>query len=480
LIREALKACPFVVVSDCWDTDTTALAHMVLPAAAWSEKDGTVTNSERRISRQRPFRMPPGEAKPDWWMITEVARRMGWTDAFPYRGPADIFCEHAALSGYVNENRPFNISGLAGLSDEAYDRMEPVRWPVLPGHAHTGSGRLFGDGEFATDNGRARFIATPWRPPAASTRRDMPFMLNTGRIRDQWHTMTRTGEISRLMTHREEPFLEIHPDDAGKLGVEDGGLVRAATAHGTCILRCEIVPGQKPGEVFAPMHWSDRFCSSGPINRLVTAARDPVSGQPELKATPARLAPVPTMWRGLLFTNTDALPSGPFYAARIPVAAGYIFELRGWEPLPKEGALAAFVATLLGKADGVAVQDLTRGLHRFAVAARGHLQAALFLSKAPEGLPEREKVIALAEQSVTDDFLVDQLAIPTIIPAKVSPGPIVCTCLSVRASTIRQAIRDKGLRTCKEIGAALGAGTSCGSCVPEINCILRAETLIPA
>ncbi|MGH7030293.1 MAG: molybdopterin-dependent oxidoreductase [Stellaceae bacterium] len=174
-VRAALAACRFVVVSDCWPTDTTRLAHVVLPAAGWGEKDGAVTNSERRISRQRAFRPPPGEARPDWWMLTEVARRMGWRAGFPYRRPAEIFREHAALSAFENSGatrRVFNLGALAGLSDEDYDRLRPVQWPLPKGASPPGAGarRLFTDDSgFPTEDGRARFVPTPYRPPAGSS-----------------------------------------------------------------------------------------------------------------------------------------------------------------------------------------------------------------------------------------------------------------------------------------------------------------------
>jgi assimilatory nitrate reductase catalytic subunit len=262
-VREALAACPFVVVSDCWPTDTTRLADVVLPAAGWGEKDGTVTNSERCISRQRAFRAAPGEARPDWWMLSEVARRMGWAAAFPYRCPADIFREHAALSGFENSGgsrRVFDISALAALSDDG----------------------------FPTANGRARFVPTPYRPPAASADEQWPLVLNTGRVRDQWHTMTRTG-VPRLMAHQREPLLDVHPADAARLGLVEGALARVESLHGATVLPVRLSSELRRGEVFAPMHWTDAFSSAGPIDRIVGAATDPVSGQPELKATPSNL-----------------------------------------------------------------------------------------------------------------------------------------------------------------------------------------------
>jgi assimilatory nitrate reductase catalytic subunit len=181
-VREALDICPFVVVRDCWPTDTTGFADVVLPVSSWGEKDGTVTNSERRISRQRAFRSVPGEARPDWWVISEVARRMGWGAAFRYRRPADIFREHAALSSFENDGRRiFDIGALAELRDQHYDAFPPVQWPLRGATASTaGTPRLFdGVSKMPTDDGRARFVATPYRSLAEPSSREWPLVLNT-------------------------------------------------------------------------------------------------------------------------------------------------------------------------------------------------------------------------------------------------------------------------------------------------------------
>ena len=205
-VRDALRNCPFVVVSDCWPTETTRFADVVLPVSSWGEKDGTVTNSERRISRQRAFCRPPGGARPDWWIVSEVARRMGWGESFRYRRPADIFREHAALSAFENDGRRiFDIGALAELSDEDYESLSPVQWPLRrAGASYVGTGRLIdGVSKIPTDDGRARFVATQYRPLAEPSGRKWPLVLNTGRVRDQWHTMTRTGRAPRLMTHQQ-------------------------------------------------------------------------------------------------------------------------------------------------------------------------------------------------------------------------------------------------------------------------------------
>jgi assimilatory nitrate reductase catalytic subunit len=291
-VREALRRCPFVVVADVSHNDTTEFAHVRLPAQAWSEKDGTVTNSERCISRQRAFRLAPGEARGDWWMLTQLARRMGFEEAFAYRHPAEIFREHAALSAFENDGeRAFDIGGLTALDDAAYDALEPVQWPVRGDGAS--SARLFGDGHFAHPDGRARLVPTPFRPPVETCDDARGLMLNTGRVRDQWHTMTRTGDVPSLAQHTPEPFLDMHPDDAARAQLVDGGFARIESRHGSAIMRVRVSEAQTCGEVFAAMHWSEDNSSAGPADRLVGAACDPVSGQPELKAAAVTVRPQP-------------------------------------------------------------------------------------------------------------------------------------------------------------------------------------------
>ena len=229
-VREALKRLDLFVVSENVQSNDTveAGAHVLLPAAAWGEKDGTVTNSERRISRQRAFLPRPGEAMPDWWIVAQVAARMGFAQAFAYRSAADIFCEHAALSAFENGGtRDFDLGGLAHLSDEAYDALDPVQWPVPA--AGKGAIRFFAAGGFFTPDRRAQFIAP--EPPALKSKVDAayPFRLNTGRVRDQWHTMTRSGASPRLAAHCPEPFVAVHPADGESAGLSPDGFARVTT-----------------------------------------------------------------------------------------------------------------------------------------------------------------------------------------------------------------------------------------------------------
>ncbi len=274
--RAALARVPMLAVSDCVaNTDTMAFARIRLPVLGWGEKDGTVTNSERVISRQRRFLPRPGEAKPDWWVVAQLAKRLGWGESFAWKNPADIFREHAALTGLVKRaDRIFDISGLAGLSDSQYEEFAPRQWPIPK--AGPQGGRIIPP--------QQRFVPTAFRAPTHGLTKDAPFALLTGRVRDQWHTMTRTGPVPRLMEHTPEPLLSMHPDDA--IHLPEGALARVISAWGTSILRIIHDTGMARGTVFVPMHWTTLLAPAARINAAVNPATDPVSGQPELKRFP--------------------------------------------------------------------------------------------------------------------------------------------------------------------------------------------------
>jgi len=476
-VREALAKCPLVISADAWPTDTTRLAHIVLPAAGWAEKDGTVTNSERRISRQRAFRPAPGQARPDWWMFAEVGRRMGWGDAFAYSGPADIFREHAALSAFENDGaRLFNLGALAELNDAGYDHLPPVQWPLpKPGHGPTGA-RLFARGGFSTPDGRARMI--PLAPYAPQESPDFPLTLNTGRVRDQWHTMTRTGRVPQLMTHVAAPALALNPGDAAARGITDRSLARIESTQGTVVMRVALDDGVRPGDVFAPMHWTDQFSSSGPIDRLVHALVDPVSGQPDLKGTPVKVSAAAEIWRGNLFRLADGNPefSPSVWWAKVKTATGFGFELSGISPLAQEIASEAMLRRLLhipAEAELVTYSDARKGTFRYAGIVHGRLAACAFFGPAGADFPGLEQAKALLGREIS---ALDRIALLAGLDSSgaAKAGKTVCACFSVSEDSIRAAIHDDGLRTAADIGKALKAGTNCGSCLPEIRKLIAA------
>lgn len=453
-VRAALAACPLVVVSDCIaDTDTTRLAHVKLPALAWAEKDGTVTNSERVISRQRGFLPVPGEAKPDWWIIAQVARRMGWADAFAWPDAASIFREYAAQTGFENGGtRMLDLSDRAEISAADYDAMPPFQW---------GGRSPFAEARYPTPDGRARMVPLTL-PPA---RRDpaFPLMLNTGRYRDQWHTMTRTGLSPKLSQHRREPVVEIHPDDAARFAVTDGALARVETAVGAAVYRVMVTQAQRRGDIYVPMHWTDRTSSGGRTGRLPTKARDPHSGQPGFKNTPAHIAPVMAEWSGFMLCPNEPVMADILYWTKVRTASGWLVELAGC------GDIAPVIA-MLPQGELAEVRDARRGTMRAVVMRDGRVDAALFLAPDRAMLPARDWLVSqlnAGEASVTE-WLAGRPATPA--PDR---GEIVCVCFDVGVNTILAAITAHSLVTVEQVGAALHAGTNCGSCRPAIAQMLN-------
>src|ERR1700740_2559387 len=293
----------FVVSENVHSNDTVeAGVHVLLPALAWGEKSGTVTNSERRISRQRVFLPAPGEARPDWWILGEVGKRLGFGAAFDYKSAADVFREHAALSAFENGgSRDFDIGALKAVSDEGYDIMAPVLWPLREGAQS--QARFFSEGGFYTGDRKAPFIAPEIPALRTETNPSRPLRLNTGRIRDQWHTMTRTGLSPRLGQHLPEPYVEIHPDDASRYGVEDDSFARVTTDYGQCILKVVVSARQQRGMLFAPIHWNESNASTARVGALVAPFTDPFSGQPEAKSTPVSIAPYEYVFRGFVLSR---------------------------------------------------------------------------------------------------------------------------------------------------------------------------------
>ncbi|BAU49449.1 nitrate reductase [Sulfurifustis variabilis] len=471
-VRRALAGCDFVVVSDCVrDTDTTRLAHVLLPALAWGEKDGSVTNSERRISRSRAFLPAPGEARPDWWIVCEVAKRLGFREAFDYPDAAAIFGEHAALSAHANDGtRAFDIGALAGLDAAGYERLEPVQWPATRARPE-GTARCFVDGGFYTPSGRARFVAVVPRPPAHAPDDDHPLALATGRVRDHWHTLTRTGASPRLSAHVVEPYVEVSPDDAARFGLADGGLARVISAWGEACARVRVSSAVSPGAVFAPMHWNDRFASAGCVNRAVNPATDPVSGEPEFKHTPVRLEPVTAAWHGFLLSRRRVARPGADYWA---VARGdglWRHELAGKEA-PDDWTRAARALLCADDAGVEWIEYVDRAGRRYRAArlVGGRLESCLFVGPDPR-LPSREWLQGLFALPRLDAATRTALLAGTPPKGQADAGRRVCACFAVGERTLREAIHD-GCTSVEALGRRLGAGSNCGSCIPELRALL--------
>ena len=453
----------FVVSENVRSNDTVSSgAQVLLPALAWGEKSGTVTNSERRISRQRAFLTPPGEARPDWWIMSEVARRLGFGAAFDFKSAADVFREHAALSAFENDGgRGFDIGGLQDISDEGFDGMEPVQWPLRKGAEP--EARLFAAGSFFAADRRAQFVAPEIPALRTETSTARPLRLNTGRVRDQWHTMTRTGLSPRLAAHLPQPFVEIHPDDAMRSGVRDGGFARVTTDYGRCTLKVVVSERQQRGMLFAPIHWSAANATDARVGSLVAPFTDPFSGQSENKATPASIAPCDYVFSGFALSRRPLdLPAHALWA-RVAVAGGYGYlfadndDLASWQ---------AWWRALAG--DDIAdYSDVAGGVYRAASFAEGRIEKCLFIGPARDA-GDWNVVKGLFAADALSDEQRRLLLSGKSGDGLAGTGPVVCACFGVGRNAIREAIA-AGARSAAEIGATLQAGTNCGSCLPELK-----------
>ncbi|NLR70131.1 molybdopterin-dependent oxidoreductase [Novosphingobium sp. ERN07] len=443
-VREALARCETVVVSDVIaDTDTAKFAHVRLPALAWGEKDGTVTNSERRVSRQRALFDAPGDSRADWAIVAQVAQRMGFA-GFDWANAAAVFREYAAMTSLaVKHDKVLDLTDVAGISDADYDAMQPFLW----GGRHPMAGRAM---KIVPVEARTR-LADP----------AFPLRLNTGRYRDQWHTMTRTGLSPTLAQHRREPLLEVHPDDAAAAGVLDGALARVISASGASIFRASVTDAQAAGQVFVPMHWTDAMASGGRGNLLPDQSVDPVSGQPGFKNNACRIEPVASDWRAFLVQRDNVAPPGLVWWSRSAIAGGWLYELAG------DGAVDA--DALLPAGQRIEAVDMARGMRRLAVLGDdGALKAALYVTRRGQ-LPAREWISG--QLGTAGAALPELLAARPSTPAP-DRGPVVCVCHGIGAMEI-MAVAEKGAGTVAEVGKACGAGTNCGSCRPAIARMLR-------
>lgn len=471
-VKKALQECEMVVVSDCMqNTDTTQVANVLLPALTWGETDGSVTNSDRTISRQRKFMDGPQNARADWWMITQVAHKLSFANQFQYESVADIFREHASLSGFENNGtRDFDISLLANITHKEYATMQPFQWP-LTANQPNGSKRMFADGRFFTPTGKAQFIAITPKPPAFPTSKALPFVLNTGRVRDQWHTMTRTAKTAKLMAHTDEPYVMIHPQDALEYGLIEGQLAKLENALGLLIARVKIDQGQRKGSLFVPIHWTAQYASHGRVDVLVQPIADPLSGQPESKHSPVKISPYQAKWHGFILSrqpiNTEALE----YWVKVKGTQFYRYEIAGETPIKNHQAWSKSFLTSCG--DILEYQDIVAQQYRAAVVEKDQLQSVIFIA-ATNHLPPRNWLGSLFTQDKLTANERFNLLAGQQSGAK-DEGKTICSCFGVGINILSEAIENQNLTSVEAIGQALKAGTNCGSCVPELTDILTTK-----
>jgi assimilatory nitrate reductase catalytic subunit len=335
--------------------------------------------------------------------------------------------------------------------------------------------RPFDDGRFYHADSRARLVAT--EPQAAVHQPDgqFPLILNTGRIRDQWHTMTRTGKAARLNDHLAEPYVDMHEQDALMSGVRQGQLLRVSTRWGTCIGRLRVSGEMPRGMIFAPIHWSDAFSSDARVGSLVNPVVDPISGEPEFKHTPARVEPFMVDWYGFILSRQPLNVTDITWWSCSQGNQLLRYELAGRGREHGSAWVRQLLNASAAGADWLDYTDDGSGVYRGAHLIDDRLEACVFISPRPD-LPARTWLSALFARGALEGA--DRASLLTGQPpgAACDVGPVVCSCFAVGRNTICNAIRKFKSSTPQQIGHRLRAGTNCGSCLPELKAILEAET----
>ncbi len=558
-VRRALERCEFVVVQEAFATASTCdYADLLLPATTWGEKEGTVTNSERRISRVRAAVPPPGEARHDWQIVVDFAQRLEATGVnrvagangvrsefrkdtpeaanqrqqnsaltpmavqpekggqatgaqplekniatnttlFPYPTPEHIWQEHREST----RGRDLDITG---LSYALLEQQGPQQWPFREGDTQ-GKTRLYEDGIFPTLNGRAQFAAMPWQPLAEPRESRYPFALNTGRLRDQWHGMTRTGTLGRLFGHVPEPVVQLNPQDMLRRGLKEGELVYVTSKRGSIVVPLQASESVGLTQAFIAMHWGSETLSGrsstgealAGVNALTTSAYCPLSKQPELKHAAVKVLKAELPWTMLAMawlphdsalstlTGLRALMPAFAFAACVPFGrerTGVLLRAAGHEP-PDDALLAQIEALLgLGGSDTVRYADKRLGQRRAARLARTgettELEAVLLAGDTrAEAWIKPLLQNELPAEAYGRRLLMPGAAAPVDLPAT---SPQVCTCFNVKEDAIRQALaQHEGDETQRlaALQAQLQCGTNCGSCVPELKRLVR-DVVVPA
>lgn len=483
-VRAALQACPFVVLQEAFHTtETAAFADLLLPAASWGEKDGTVTNSERRISHVRKAIPAPGEARSDWAITVDFAQRLEkhlrpeHSSLFAFETEAQVFDEYKHLTS----GRDLDLSG---ISHAVLDAIGPQQWP-FPIGAREGTARLYLDRAFPTATGRAQFVAEPYR--AAKEQRDarFPLTLITGRLRDQWHGMSRTGTAAQLFGHVSEAVLSLHPDELRRHRLQPGDLVSLKSRRGAVIVPVSSDDSVRPGQAFLPMHWGDRFLKGG-VNTLTVPAFDPLSKQPELKHSAVRLEPAQLPWHLFALIEGDVQQNFETLRPLCETFSYVSFSLTGRErpalliraasasaPDPQ---LLREIDQCLGLSEGpvLAYDDPRRAIGKRVRIEHGSITA---IRLAGETLA-RHWLQNLWLEGRADEQLRRWLLAPLSAPpgnanAPTAGNSIVCNCKNVSQSVIEAGIA-QGLDL-QGLKRSLGCGTQCGSCVPQIKRLLTAQ-----
>ena len=504
LIRAALEKAELVIVQEAYRTTATVdYADVLLPATSWGEKEGTVTNSERRISRVRAALPKPGEARHDWEIVVDFARRLEGV-----MGKAGTLFPYAKVEAIWNEHRESTRGrdlDITGLSYRILEEQGPQQWP-FPEHAAGGKKRLYEDGIFPTVNGRAKFAQTRYQPVAEPVDARYPFRLSTGRLRDQWHGMSRTGTVAQLFSHAAEPAVVLAQADMNRRQLKNGDLVHVTSRRGSQILPVQAGDDMRPGQAFIGMHWGEEYVSGRQrdgaahgdihgatygVNALTLPAFDPLSKQPELKHAAVKVLKAELPWRFLVF--------GWIAAER---ALALQFELRAFMRQFSYASCTLFgrekTGVLFRAADDYAADaELLRGIEaRFGIEGKNVLRYDdVRRGNARHILLEEGKLVAVAlsgdisAENWLKEYLqngqpVAALGRMLLVPSSSPPqgfkprGKVVCNCFNVAESDIAEALAREtdasGEMRLAVLQRQLKCGTNCGSCVPELKRIVLA------
>lgn len=484
-VHQALAACPFVVVQEAFSTtETCRYADLLLPAASWGEKEGTVTNSERRVSHVRSAIAAPGEARADWSITCDFARRLerlmrpDQPSLFDFDNASALFDEYKRLT----QGRDLDLSG---LSHALIDQIGPQQWP-FPAGRQQGTPRLYADGRFPTDNGRARFLAERYQSPNEQREARFPLTLNTGRLRDHWHGMSRTGTAARLFGHVEQALVGMNADDMQRRGLSDGQLVKVRSRRGELMLPVQKDDSLQPGQAFVPMHWGDRFLKGLGINSLTSSAFDPISKQPELKHAGIEVEKAELPWQ--FFALVEGFVQKRFESLR-QLFEGFAyasFSLTGRDrpalviraacsEAPSRAQLAHIAQWMGLDAGPVLVYD---DPHR-AVGKRVRIEEERIVAFSLSGETAAQGWLKqLWQDGNADQALRRWLLAPLSAPPgrAVQVGKTLCNCMNVSEDAICAGIK-RGLDL-NGLRQELGCGTSCGSCVPEIKRLLAKQPAV--
>jgi assimilatory nitrate reductase catalytic subunit len=486
-IARALGKCPLVVVSDCVaENDTMAFANIKLPATPWLEKNGTVTNSERRISRQRSVLSPAGDAKHDWQIIADVAKAMGFS-GFDYHNVSEVFTEFAKLTQFNQDStRVFDISGLADLTPQTYDQLRPMQWPINTRYPH-GCDRVYQDSKFSTENGKAKFYPITPALPKQSISNEFSLMLNSGRLRDHWHSMTRTGTSSVLTQHTEQPFLYLHTSDLNKFALTEGELVSLTshvsnnTATEPVIVQTKIDDNLRAGECFMPIHWNKQFASHANVSCLYPSVVDPLSGQPESKQVAIAVAKtdfqqfvqcfVRTGEAGERLANVTKSQQDFWLKNKTQYGRQYRMAYKKTQHDPLNWCQQQLKSINEGgQSQGEWLSFGDESSRCIVYLEQKQLVFIGYFSTQWSQVKNTWLDHVFSKEKL--DFSDIQALLLGQASAEFSVGKQVCSCFNIAENRIVEAI-NQGCNSVEQLGVSLKCGTNCGSCKPELAQLIK-------